>query len=259
MSISKSRRNLLNLGFAAAGCLILAAPAWADQKETETVDRTIPFVPDGTLRLKNFSGHVRITGHSGTDVVVHAVRRASRDRLDRIKLNIEVSGSSMRIEANKKVSDSWFDFRGNNVVETDFDIQVPIRTRLDVSVFSSPITISGVSGSHEVHGFSSELTLRDIDGRLRAKTFSGDIHVELSPTARAPELDIDSFSGDINVRISEAAKGSLSFNSFSGDLQSDIPLTLSKTSRRRLSAKLNEGGANELQFKTFSGDVRIVR
>lgn len=258
MPLSRYPARYLTL-VALTGCLLMPAAARAEQKETETVDRTIPFVPDGTLRLKNFSGRITITGKSGNDVVIHAVRRATRDRLDRIKLDIEVTGPSIRIEANKKVDDSWFNFRGNNVVETDLDIQVPARTKLDVSAFSSSIAISGVSGTHDVHGFSSDLTLRDIDGRLRAKTFSGNIHIELALAARAPELDVDTFSGDIDVRLDERAHGNLSFNSFSGDLRSDIPLVLNQKSRRRLSARLNDGGSNELQFKTFSGDVRLTR
>ena len=34
-------------------------------RETETVDRTVPLPANGTVRLKTFSGRVRITGTSG--------------------------------------------------------------------------------------------------------------------------------------------------------------------------------------------------
>ncbi len=238
--------------------LAVAAPAFAAQKETETVDRTIPFAANGTLKLKTFSGRVTITGKSGNDVVVHAIRRATRDRLERVKLEIDVTGTTIRIETNRKASDSWFDFRGNTVVETDLDIQVPANTKLDVSTFSSSVTVSGVSGPHDVHGFSSNLTLRDIDGPLRARTFSGNVHIELASSSR-PELDVDTFSGDVSVRVFDGAKANLSFNSFSGDLRSDVPLTLQQKTRRRVNARLNDGGSNELHFKTFSGDVRLTR
>jgi hypothetical protein len=75
------------------------------QKETETVDRTVSIGDRGTLKLNNFSGDVRITGTSGGDVVIHAVRRATRERLDAIKLEINTNGSSVTIDANKRVPD----------------------------------------------------------------------------------------------------------------------------------------------------------
>lgn len=241
-----------------ASSLLVPAPAVAAQKETETVDRTIPFAPNGVLRLKTFSGRVTITGRSGHDVVIHAVRRATRARLERVKLEIDVTGSTIRIDSSRRARKSWFDFENNWMVETDFDIQVPVRTRLDVSTFSGRVTVSGVSGSHGIHGFSADLTLRDIDGALRARTFNGDIDIELAAASR-PDLDVDTFSGDVRVRVFDGLKANLSFNSFSGDLTSDVPLTLRQKGRRRVSARLNDGGANELQFKTFSGDVRLTR
>src|SRR5512134_2326892 len=89
---------------AALGLLALtltAAPA-AAQKQTETVDRTFPFAAGGTLKLKNFSGDVHITGTAAAEVVVHAVRKATRERLDNIKLDIQASGSTIEIEANRR-------------------------------------------------------------------------------------------------------------------------------------------------------------
>ncbi|MDP2389503.1 MAG: hypothetical protein Q8N52_04175, partial [Acidobacteriota bacterium] len=64
---------MLKTTFALLFALVLAVPA-AAQKETENVDRTLTLQPGGTLRLKTFSGRVRITGGSGDQVVIKAVR-----------------------------------------------------------------------------------------------------------------------------------------------------------------------------------------
>src|SRR5687768_8112270 len=85
---------------AAALTLTLALPAAAAQKESETVDRTVTIGDRGTLELRNFSGDVRIAGTAGRDVIIHAVRRGTRERLDRIKLDVQASGSSVKIQAN---------------------------------------------------------------------------------------------------------------------------------------------------------------
>jgi hypothetical protein len=51
----------------------------------------------------------------------------------------------------------------------------------------------------------------------------------------------------------------VTFNSFSGHLNSDLPLTLHTSSRRNLRAELGGGGGGTLRFKTFSGSVKIDR
>src|SRR5260221_5752597 len=92
--------------FAVLSALTLATPAAAsDRTETERVNRTVAIRPGGQLRLKNFSGKVIITGSNRPDIAVHALRRASRDRLDHIKLEIIETGSGGSLQANKTGTD----------------------------------------------------------------------------------------------------------------------------------------------------------
>src|SRR5204863_7127035 len=79
---------------------LVAAPAAAQRKETETIDRTLAFQSGGTVKLKNFSGDARITGTASNEVVLHAIRKGTREQLDNIKLDIQTSGSTIDIEAN---------------------------------------------------------------------------------------------------------------------------------------------------------------
>jgi DUF4097 and DUF4098 domain-containing protein YvlB len=225
--------------------LVAAAPAAAQRdrdrddrnRETETVDRTVPFPANGTLRLKTFSGNVKITGTSGDQVVIHAVRRATRERLNDIKLEITTSGSTVEIDANHRVVER----RNDNVVDTEFDIQVPARARLDIKTFSAPVTVTGVNGSQNIDGFSSTITIESND--------FGD----------GNDIDVNTFSGDVRLRLPASAKGNISFNSFSGSFESDLPVTLNSSSRRNFRGSLNGGGAGDFRLKTFSGDVTIRR
>ena len=233
--------------------LALTNGAAAQERETEQVDRTIPFQPGGTLRLKNFSGDIRITGSDGSEVTIHAVRRATRERLDRIRLTIEATGSLVTINANDRQDG---DDRRNNVVQTSFEIRVPRETSLDINAFSSPVTVEDVQGRHTVQTFSGDLRLWKMSGPVRAKTFSGTIHLE--STSTGDDLDLDTFSGDVELRLPPTAGADVEFNSFSGGIDSDLPLTLVSQSRRNLRATLNGGGA-DVRVKTFSGDVRLAR
>jgi hypothetical protein len=218
---------------AVLGALSLATPAVAsEQNETERVDRTVSIRAGGLLSLKNFSGKVTITGSNRADIAVHAVRRAPRERLERIRLDISETSEGVLIEANKR-DDNWRE-RNNNVVETDFDIQVPADVALDVDVFSS------------------DVVLKDVRGRQRVKTFSGEIDV----TGAEAALNAESFSGDIEVKLAQGASASIDFDSFSGSLRTDVPMSYRSGNRRRIRGDIGSGGT-DYHFKTFSGDVRI--
>jgi DUF4097 and DUF4098 domain-containing protein YvlB len=215
------------------GAVALAAPAIVEARtDTERVDRTVPIRAGGQLRLKNFSGKVVISGTNRGDMAVHAIRRASRDRLDHIKLEIVETGSGVTIEANKR--DSSWDEHNNNVVETDFDIEVPVDVSLDIQVFSSNVEV------------------KDVRGRQRVKTFSGEIDIRDAWGS----LDTETFNGDISVKLTSSVGGHLDFDSFSGSLKSDVPFQFRSSSRRHVSGDLGSG-SNDYRFKTFSGDVTI--
>ncbi|MDP2055074.1 MAG: hypothetical protein Q8L75_15670 [Acidobacteriota bacterium] len=224
---------MLKTTFALLFALVLAVPA-AAQKETENVDRTLTLQPGGTLRLKTFSGRVRITGGSGDQVVIKAVRRADRERLNDIKLEITQSGNIIEVDANHRMVER----RNDNVVETDFDIQVPARTRLDIKTFSAPVTVIGVNEDQHIDGFSSSVTIESTEWNDH-------------------DLDINTFSGGVRLRLPATARGSIDFNTFSGSFESDLPVTLNNSSRRNFRGSLNGGGTGDFKLKTFSGDVSI--
>ena len=255
----------------ALGVLALATPAVnAAFDETEHINQTIRMDPGGTLRLKSFSGRVTITASDRPEVVVDAVRRATRARLDRIKLDIHTDGSNVVVVDANRRERSWYEFiGGDSVVETDFDIKVPRRTNLNLSVFSAPVSVDGIEGSHKVHSFSSRLSLNNVAGSIWAHTFSGPVMIRAKSWEPNQTIDVDTFSGNVELHVPESARGSVSFHSFSGRLNSEMPLVLHSSRGRSLKAELGSlkaerggddaGNNGTLRFKTFSGSVRIDR
>jgi DUF4097 and DUF4098 domain-containing protein YvlB len=228
-----------NPGFTAVAVLALAASTVARaQEETEHVDRTLAFPSGGTLQLHNFSGDVHITGTTGNDLVIKAVRRAKRDRLEHIALDIQTSGSTVTIDANKR--DPGWQHDNNNVVETSFEIEVPASAKLDVDVFCSNLDIKGVTGAE------------------RLKTFSGHMTVDAAAAGAAPRLTAETFSGGIRVRLADSAKGDVYFKSFSGRFDTELPLTVHSAGHNRVSGA-QPGSDSTLRFTTFSGDVHLTK
>ncbi len=238
--MTASARFARPAGLAAACLAVLVAasvPASAQSRQEETFDRTLSVQPGGTLRLRTFSGRVTIRGTGSSQVVIHAIRRARADRLRDIQIDVRQSGDSVEVNANHRLVERDND----NVVETDFDIQVPSSMRLDVNSFSAPIEVENVQGAH------------------RLKTFSGDIELAAGAWSDGDGLDIESFSGDARVRLPDSARGSIDFDSFSGRFNSDLPVTLQSSGRRNFRGDLNGGGSARFRFKTFSGSATIRR
>lgn len=246
-----TRFTILGLALLA---LAVAAPA-AAQSETETVDRTLTVQPGTSLELKAFSGRVTITTGSANQVVIHAVRRATRERLAEVALDIQQRGNEVIIDANRRLVER----RNDNVVETDFDIQVPAETPLTIRSFSAPVNVTGVSGRISVEGFSGDVRLTDVVGPTRVNTFSGGVNVDATRWVDGRELELKTFSGDVSVRLPDSARGDIEFDSFSGTFNSALPVTMQSSSRRNFRGQLNGGGPTALRLKTFSGSVSIRR
>ena len=237
-------------------------PVSARADETEKVSKTLKLAPGGTLRLNSFSGRVTITATDKDEVTIDAVRRGDREWLELYKLEIYTEGSStVVVKENQRSTSSWFGWsRKNRVVETDFDIKVPRKTNLNVSVFSAAITVDGVEGSHRVHTFSSRVKLDDVSGSIQAHSFSGGFFIREKAWGANQSIDVDTFSGSVELHVPESARGRVTFNSFSGHLRSDLPLTLNRGGRRSLDGELGgSGDGGNLRFKTFSGSVEIGR
>jgi len=231
-------------------CCLL--PVLAAGQETERFHKVVPLGPGGTVKLNTFSGFVRITGTDVGQVTIDAVRRAERDRLDHIKLDVQVNGNVVTIEANKKDAD-WQE-RNNNVVETEFEIQVPRDTRLHINSFSSPVT-----AAQNLKTFSGRIEVQNAPADINAKTFSAGVNLQLAASVTEPSFEVETFSGQIDLRLTDGARAKVEFNTFSGDMTSDLPLTLQKQSRKHLIGELGGGGSTEVRLKTFSGSVKITR
>lgn len=251
------RNAILAFAIFSAGCVVIDAV----DTDTDHVNRTATLAPGGTLKLKNFSGRVTITGTDRQDASIDAIRRATRERLDHIKLDIHSEGSTLVINANDREYSAFHWSRNNRVVDTEFTIEVPRRTNLDADLFSSALIASGLEGSHRVHGFSSRVRLENVSGPVNVHTFSGSVDIRKADWGVNQPIDVDTFSGSVDLHVPEAAAGSVNFNTFSGHLTSDVPLILRSGHRRSLRADLGQAAADgpTLRFKTFSGSVKINR
>ena len=234
-----------------------ATPASAD---TERVSRTIGLDAGGMLTLKSFAGRITITGSDRTDVSIEGTRSGTREALDRHPLEIDGDRSHVRIVETSQDRSERRDDR-DQVVETEFTIQVPRRLNLDIDLFSSALEVREIEGNHTVKTFSSRARLENVNGSIRAKSFSGSFDLRPTNWREREAIDVETFSGRIELRLPESARASIDFESFSGKLESMVPIAVSTTGEKRMSGRIGSSSAGDgtVRLKTFSGSVTVNR
>ena len=204
-----------------------------------TTDFTIA-APAGThLILKSVSGNLTVTGITGevsAETVSGNVQLSSGGRVTTAK----------SISGNVDVSDTKFD----GSLEAD-SVSGDVRMQ---RVSARRISIGSVSGNVRLDDVQSD--------RIDAHTTSGNATFAgtLAPNGR---YELKSFSGEVRVALSGNVGFALEASSFSGDVRSDLPLTVrggdERHGRRRsLNGTYGDGSA-VLNVSTFSGSVVIAK
>lgn len=263
------------------------------------IDTTVALSRTGTVDLSLISGEIVVTSWDRSEVRVRARSERGLLRLDvspsRVTLGVrsdrgEIGDThyevtiprSARLVAQGVSGD--ISARGGNDVEAHSvsgEVKVADATgRVSLESVSGDASAQHIGGGVRASTVSGELTLSDVAGDVDASTVSGDIILDgvkssfvrtsstsgdvhfsgaLDPKGR---YEFDSHSGDIEIAVSGAG-ATLDVRTFSGDIDSDYPMTLEPGSReggRGKGMKFTIGGGGaRISAQTFSGDITIQR
>ncbi len=138
------------------------------------------------------------------------------------------------------------------------------------------IDLSDVSGEASLNTVDGAIRVRNAKGVLKANVVDGDITLDEVTASRVEANSVDgsirlsgtlqpggrysltSHDGDVTV-IAPAIDAEVSVSTFSGDFESDFPVTLQGgASRKRLNFTLGKGSAR-LDLESFDGTVSLRR
>ncbi len=243
---------------------------------TETFSRTVRLGSNGTFDLSNVSGEVVITGGSGDDVRIEAVKRVNSGggeaaaRAALRELEIQVNERSGLVEVRSELPR-----RRNLSAAVDFTVTVPAGSNVSVKTVSGDIRVSRIKGDLRAESISGDVTLSGVERLRAAKSVSGDIDIA---DAAGEDVTAGTVSGDLvvrklrsrgveaesvsgSVRISEAEAERVTLRSISGDIDYEGRLARSgrydiqsHSGNIRVTPAGNPGF--DIEASTFSGDVR---
>jgi len=223
---------------------------------TEPFTRTIRLGRSGTFDLANVAGDVVVTGGSGDEVRINALKRV-RDRneadartlLQAIQIQVSERPGLVEVRTELPRRRNWsggVDFTvavptGANVTlrSVSGDIRVTnVRGELRAETVSGDVVAGQLGRVRTLKAVSGDIQATDVEGEeLTAGTVSGDI---IARNVRVKAIDLESVSGDL--RLAEVEADRVNMRSISGDLE--------------YAGRLARSGRYDLQ--SHSGDIRLT-
>ena len=187
----------------------------AGPEQTERFSRKVRIGRDGRVSISNISGDIVVTGGSGDEVSIEAVKRARGDRSELARVEIVVEERAGRVDVRAE-HDRYQSDRGRrgDSASVDFTVTVPASASLDVHSVSGSLKVTGVRGAVRAETVSGNVTTTDTPNLEHAKSVSGD--VSLTGAAAEGDLSAGSVSGSITARGLKAR--GLDLGSVSGDV-----------------------------------------
>ena len=273
------------------------------QSFTEKITKELSFEKkgvDNALMISNINGNVKVTGYDGDKVMVEVTRTIkgkTPERLEKGKAQIKLGiidradtiilyteGLCSRFGKSSKKNGDWGQRNGwgyqwndkdddcKELVDYTFDyvIKVPMSVNLLVStVNQGDLEIENLRGSIMANNVNGSIKLSNISREATASTINGNVDITYT---KNPEkaCRFYTLNGDINAWFQKGLSANMSFESFNGELFTNVPRLESlpvaiekKETEKGTKFKVNgnrfkvgDGGV-VLDFETFNGDVYV--
>ena len=284
MNTPTTMRNTIAITF---GCLA----AWAAQaQERITVPLTDASRP-AVLEVEVLGAALKVTAYDGKEVVIVArgptdEERAANDgrRAPRVRKpgDDDEAASTAGLHRVPNTSIGLTATEENNVVsvKTDYshqpvalDISVPRRTSVRAkAVNGGDLTVTGVSGEHEISNVNGRIVATDIAGSLVASTTNGTVRASFTGVTADKAMSFNTFNGDVDVTFPANLAATLRVTSGRGDFYTDFdaavqprpPVVEQGGQNGRYEVRLEREtvavvgrGGPDIRFKTFNGNIMV--
>lgn len=268
-----------------------------DDDASSRIDTTVALSAGGVVELSLISGEIKVTSWNRDQVRVHATSEDGLLQFDassgRVSLSVRSQHGNMGDTEYQVTIPAGARLITHSV---SADITTDGGSDVEARSVSGDVSVSNATGRTTIESVSGGLKARNVGRGLRASTVSGDVEandvtgdidaqstsgdIVLSGTKssfvhtqtvsgetrfggtvdRAGRYEFHSHSGDIQLAVPSTGV-TFDVNTFSGDLQSDYPMTLqpgSEVGQKHMEFSINGGGAR-VTAETFSGDITVER
>jgi Toastrack DUF4097 len=232
---------------AAAFALVSAAPASADYR----LEKNLKLDPGGKLSVSTDVGSIEVKGTttSGAHVVLTS---QDEDIASKFDMSFEELPGEVKIVVKKKKgSDSWFGFFRTKGMS--FEIQVPMKTRTELSTSGGHLGLANLEGDVQAETSGGHISLEKIAGNVHVETSGGHIQATsidgpLWAETSGGHIEIHKVSKDIHA---ETSGGSIEIDGAGGRVDAD-------TSGGHVEVAFTKGNAHGGRIESSGGSITVT-
>ena len=240
----------------ATGCDIATA---GRHQETSEWRKTYELQSGGRVEVSNTNGLITVEPSTGKAVEVIAVKTArghspedAKQALGDIDIVENADSGSVRIETKTRRSQGWL---GSNA-HVKYTVRVPDGLTSKFSTTNGGVELRGVSGTVEAETTNGGIVARAMAGNFVGSTTNGGVEVDMARLGEGGAR-LECTNGGISLRLPADAKASISATVTNGGIDTGgLPLEKIESTRRKLEAKLNGGGA-PVRMNCTNGGLEI--
>ena len=241
----------------AVAFVAIAFPATAQNEVTERFSKTAHLDQNGTFDLTNISGNIVITGSSGRDVTIEAIKRVQRPNPNAARALLQMIDIQVAEQANRVEVRTVFPRPRNFPGSVDFTIGVPDEAHVTLKMMSGNVRATNISGGLRADVVTGNLVVAAARRIEALKSVSGDI--EIVDASADDFVTVSTVSGNITVRGLKGRTiqlGTVSGNVRMEDVQSD------RLTARAVNGNIDYAGdlarSGRYEFVSHSGDIRLM-
>jgi hypothetical protein len=249
--------SALRVFVAALAFVAIAFPAAAQNEVTERFSKTTHLDQNGTFDLTNISGNIVITGSSGREVTIEAIKRVQRPNPNAARALLQMIDIQVAEQPNRVEVRTVFPRPRNFPGSVDFTIGVPDDANVTLKMMSGNVRATSISGNLRADVITGNLVVAAARRVEALKSVSGDI--EIVDASADDFVTASTVSGNITVRGLKGRTiqlGTVSGNVRMDDVQSDRLMARAVNGNIEYAGELAKSGRYE--FISHSGDIRLM-
>lgn len=201
------------------------------------------------LVIQNNSGSIDISNHEGSVNIISNVdtRITIRENQGPVTIVSEAADIELSsIEGQIDISNT----AGKTMGEFLFG-QVRVKQP------KGQITLQWVEGDIKVKSETGRITIKQLRGAIDLTTRSATVNIQTELESHKDYL-VETSSGGITFSIPFSASGLLDIETRSGEIKTEVPITVNSMTKSKLSGKFGGGGARII-LTSVTGDVTVAQ